>query len=166
MNWAAISSISDLIAALAVVASLVFVGLQLRSNTKALRLSSTNTIVEQFTSGVTRIAENPGMSGILFRGIQDPDALAGEERYRFNLALQSILFVYANIHHHYQSGTLDHDIFESMDSQMRNLCNSPGFVGYWARSGENFPARFRAHMEQNVLGRHDPAWSVAVRSDR
>lgn len=36
LNWAAISAVSDILAAMAVVASLWFVAVQLRQNTKAI----------------------------------------------------------------------------------------------------------------------------------
>jgi hypothetical protein len=46
MNWEAVGSIAELVGAIAIVTSLVFVGLQLRRNTTALRLSSTNTVIK------------------------------------------------------------------------------------------------------------------------
>jgi hypothetical protein len=166
MNWNAIGSISELVGAIAVVASLAFVGIQLKRNTKALRLSSTNAVVDQFSGSVSRLAENAEMAALLYKGVPNPDALSDFERYRFNLQIQSYLFNYSNCYLHYESGTLDEDIFSSIDSQMRNFCNSPGLSDYWRQSGGNFPEKFRNYMENSVLGNFDPLWSLPGSGER
>ena len=68
MNWEAISAVSEVVGAVAVVASLVFVGVQLRSNTKALKLTFTDSSVHQFKESVIRLAESEQLSAILLRG--------------------------------------------------------------------------------------------------
>jgi uncharacterized protein YoxC len=49
MNWDAIVAISQLIAALGVILSLVFVGLQIKQNTRALQRTQHNSTMEQWT---------------------------------------------------------------------------------------------------------------------
>lgn len=160
MNWDAISSISDLVGAVAVVASLVFVGIQLKSNTKALRLSSTNTVVEQFTDGLARLSENIEQAELLYKGVPAPETLEGVDAYRFSLQIQVYMLNYANFYFQYKSGAMDDDIFTSLDSQMRNFCNTPGLTAYWRKSGGNYPASFRKYIEESVLGNFDPLWSL------
>ena len=158
MNWEAMSSIAEVVGAIAVVASLVFVGIQLKSNTKALRLSFTNGAVASFKESLSRLAEDEQVSEILFRGVPDADALEGLDLYRFTLQIQAYFLDYSNFYLHYRSGALDEETFEALDSQMRNFCNTPGLSAYWRRSGNNYPARFREYMDNSVLGNLDPLW--------
>ena len=141
-------------------ASLVFVGLQLRRNTTALRLSSTNSVIENWTGGLTRLSENVEQAEVIYKGIPNPESLEGLDAYRFSLQIQAYLLSYANFYFQYQAGAMDDDIFSSLDSQMKNFCNSPGITAYWKRSGGNYPASFRTYMEEWVLGDFDPKWSL------
>ena len=160
MNWEAISAVSEVVGAVAVVASLVFVGVQLRSNTKALKLTFTDSSVHQFKESVIRLAESEQLSEILLRGVPDPDAIDGQDSYRFTLLIQAYILQYSNFYLHYKAGSLDRQTFESLDSQMRNFCNAPGLKAYWKRSGNNYPEEFREYMNKEVLGNFDPDWAL------
>jgi hypothetical protein len=160
MNWDAVSAISEVIGAAAVVASLVFVGVQLRSNTKVLKLTFTDSSVHRFKESVIRLAESEQLSELLLRGVPDPEMLDGQDSYRFSLMIQAYILEYSNFYMHYKAGALDKQTFESLDSQMRNFCNAPGLKAYWERSGNNYPAEFREYMNNEVLGNFDPNWAL------
>ena len=161
MNWDAAAAVGELIGAAAVVASLVFVGMQLRSNTRALRLSFTNDSVGRFRDSLMRLAENAETAAIVLRGAAQEAGLEGLDRYRFQLLIQAYMHEYSTLYMNYRSGAIDQQTFESLDSQMRNFCNAPGLRGYWAQSGGNFPAAFRDYMDTRVLGLAEPGWRMA-----
>lgn len=160
MNWEAVAAISEVVGAAAVVASLVFVGVQLRSNTKALKLTFTDSSVSRFKDSLTRLAESEQLSEILLRGVPDARSVEGLDLYRFTLLIQSYILDYSNFYTHYKAGALDQQTFESLDSQMRNFCNAPGLKAYWERSGKNFPVEFRNYMNNEVMGNIDPSWGL------
>ena len=53
MNWDAISTIAEVVSAIAVVVSLIYLAIQLRSNTRALRASGPDADIEDFTEAET-----------------------------------------------------------------------------------------------------------------
>src|SRR5436189_436481 len=58
MNWNAIVAVSQLIAAVGVILSLIFVGLQIKQNTRALQRAEHNSTMEQWTVIRQAIAQN------------------------------------------------------------------------------------------------------------
>ena len=58
MNWDGIVAISQLVAAVGVILSLVFVGLQIQQNTRALQRAEHNSTMEQWTVIRQAIAQN------------------------------------------------------------------------------------------------------------
>ena len=105
---------------------------------------------------LVKLARDENLAQLMFKGIPDPSVLQGVEFYRFTLQIQAVVLNYSNIYMLHQSGALDAESFESLDSQMRNFCNSPGISSYWARSGSNFPRAFRQYMDNDVLKEKTP----------
>jgi hypothetical protein len=58
MNWQAVGAIGEIVGALAVVASLVFVGFQLLQNARAARLATTNEVLTHFEAQIEMPALN------------------------------------------------------------------------------------------------------------
>ncbi len=126
MNWEAASAVAEIVGAISVVASLVFVGFQLRQNTRATKLSTTNELLTQFEDAVKDIGSNENIASLLFRGVPDPDSLEGIEQYRFTLLCQSYYFYMAKAHYQFRSETLEPEMWQAIQSQMANFMNAPG----------------------------------------
>ena len=161
MNSEAAGAIGEIIGAVAVVASLVFVGFQLRQNTRAMKLSSTNDLMSQLEQKLGELAEDKDTAELVFRGIPDPKSLEGLDLYRFTLVCQSTYFYMAKAHYQYRAGTLEPEIWATLHSQLANFMNTPGMARYWKQHGWNFPEQFRAYIEDEVMVGADAGWSLA-----
>jgi len=161
MNWEVASAAAEIVGAIAVVASLVFVGFQLRQNTRIMRLSSTNELLTQFEEIIKDIAASEELASLLFRGVPDPESLEGIDHYRFTLMCQSIYFYMAKAHYQFRSGALEPEMWDAIHSQMANFMNAPGMAFYWKKHGWNFPAEFRAYVENEIMVGSDQGWSLA-----
>ena len=75
-----ISALSQIVSGLAVVASLVFVGLQIRQNTRATQAASHHAVSEALNRVNLSWAENADVTRIWIAGRDDRQALTEEER--------------------------------------------------------------------------------------
>ena len=151
INWDAVSALAEIIGVITVVGSLIFVGFQMRQNTKALNMNSNHGIQEAFRDAVCRLAENDTLSSIFHSAISDPESITGIEKYRFALYLQSALQVYADAFYQNRIGTLDAFAWESIDAQMGNFLKVPAVRNYWESSGSNYPKPFVTYINSEVL---------------
>ena len=109
LDWAAISAISDFLAAIAGVASLWFVASQLRQNTKAIVASSRQGLLDadlRLISAFIDHALDPHL-------ISDNDQLTPENERRITWMVVKALRVREFAWHQYRSGTLDERSWQS-----------------------------------------------------
>jgi hypothetical protein len=92
MSLEHINYISQIISTLAVVASLIFVGLQLRQSAKATRLSAYEAAQGRLDNVRQAIMSDPDLAETFSKGLADPMLLDDRQLVRFRL----VLFVAAN----------------------------------------------------------------------
>lgn len=109
LNWDAISSISDLIGAVAVVVSLLYVAVQLRQNTKAIVANARQGVLDSemgLLSDYMNHAIDPHLVG-------DDVKLSPENERRFIWLIVKALRIRESAWHQYRSGTLDETSWQS-----------------------------------------------------
>jgi hypothetical protein len=143
-NWA---DLSQIIGAGAVVASLIFVGVQLRQNTKAVRAQTSQAHALGYQQIIAGIAENGEVANIWRRGLADHDSLNGDERARF-LAFTSTLFrFYESSQVQMRRGMLDAEHWHTIEQQVSDLLTQPGIQAWWRLRRHWHSARFREWIE-------------------
>lgn len=97
MNWDAISAIGDMIAAIAVVISLIYLAIQVRQNTRQISRSIKTAQLSAFERNVesgnrTRefLLVNPELFALYRKGWKSYQGLDAGEKARFNLILRNI----------------------------------------------------------------------------
>ena len=83
MSLEQISLIAQVVSAVAVIASLIFVGRELNQATHAMRNASSQAHSSNYTDIVKSIIENGDFAKIWLSGLNDPDAPSDEEWARF-----------------------------------------------------------------------------------
>ena len=86
MNWEAVGAIAELFGAIGVILSLVYLSVQIRSNTKQLRFSANQSVAESLDRAADPIYTEPCLS-IWQKGHNNIDDLTEAERAVFNLLM-------------------------------------------------------------------------------
>jgi hypothetical protein len=89
VNWEAISAIGQLVGALAVVISLIYVAREIRSNARSARLASVGTLIQW----LGQITQHPHLAELWDRGLRDYESLQGGDVRSFNLSAFPLLYV-------------------------------------------------------------------------
>ena len=142
MNWEAVVAVVEMVGLIAIVASLVYVAIQVRQNSEIINQNSTvarSAIIHETSVSYGRffelIAENADLASIYRRGIND-QTLEPEEGTR-DSALREIYF--ANLEdaqHQYQSDLYfdeadETDLCEFMAPSFRPMLNSSYGTQWW-----------------------------------
>ena len=90
MNWDAIGAIGEIAGALVLVISLVYVGIQIRQNTRAMRYQAGQNLIDMQVRLNAMLAENSDLAGIIQLGMSGRDALSADEQLRFNVFWVSV----------------------------------------------------------------------------
>jgi hypothetical protein len=92
MSLEQISYLSQIVGGIAVIASLIFVGLQLRQGARATHLSAYQAAQERLDNVRQVLASDADLAGIFSQGVADPMRLDDQQLFRF----RALMFVLAN----------------------------------------------------------------------
>jgi len=85
MNWEAIGAIGEIVGAAGVIATLIYLAIQIRQNTIATNRAAVRDTVESNTTALASLLDE-GVSELFIKGLKSLDSLSDVERYRFDNA--------------------------------------------------------------------------------
>ncbi len=135
-------STREVIAVIGVILSLLFVGLELRQNTTAVRATALNDLSTGSRDWVLAIASNPELAAVM------ADWLAGEELGRVEglMARSTVIALLRNVENVYllvEAGAVDESALVSYGfGGSGGPFDSPLFADYWARVRHNYNPQF------------------------
>ena len=88
MNWEAIAAVGQIIGALAVLITLIYLAVQIRQNTAAVATATYESTMAGFNDINVVVASHPELASLLDRGCQSPDSLNAVEVVQFNFLLR------------------------------------------------------------------------------
>jgi hypothetical protein len=125
LDWNAIGAISDVISAVAVVITLVYLASQLRENTKALRGSSAESALAAVLEFTGDMARDDELNRLFTRGTEDWDGLTDSDRARLAYMLFRLFKIMENIHYYRTLGTLDEQSWVGWEALIAHYTQSP-----------------------------------------
>src|SRR5436189_1458842 len=132
MNWDAIVAISQLVAAVGVVLSLLFVGLQIKQNTRALQRNEHNSTMEQWTVIRQAIAQNRDIAELMTAGLHGERSLDAADQLRLEQMLAEHAWASFHIWDRTQRGVFPKGTFEATAGVMMcDLLRTPRGEAWW-----------------------------------
>ena len=123
--------ISQIAAAIAIFASLIFVGIQLRQNTRAVLVSTSQAHFTMWTSAAAPLVENADMARIYLQALSDFDGLTDQDRLRFVVFTGDVFRFYESSRLQWRRGQLDAELWHSVEVNIRAFATQPGIQGFW-----------------------------------
>jgi len=84
MNWEAISAVGQIVGAVGVIISVIYLALQVRSNARQTRLASMRSMSDAFNQWLQALAENAEFGDLYYRGMRDFASIEGADLPRFS----------------------------------------------------------------------------------
>ena len=147
MNWEAIGSIAELLGAMGVIASLLYLSMQIRQGANASRLATSHSIATAARQWTDPMQADPDLARIFQLGTEDIDSLDERERARFVVFCFSFLRMFEDIHFQFENGALDAGLWEGYKTHYGAYCKSPGFQHYWKLRRDAFRPAFREFID-------------------
>ena len=147
MSLQDIGSVGELIGAVAVIFSLVYLAMQVRQNTKAVRIQTYQAIMDSSNRLGDSMAEQ-NVDAIYRKGRKDPDSCSEEEMAQFMLIAGQVVNLYEGLYLHHQSGAIDDDFFENRWKTFHRIMHQPGFRRMWERAGGYYAVSFTRAVDR------------------
>jgi hypothetical protein len=147
MNWDALAAVAELVAALVVVVTLIYLVTEIRENTKALRRSSADSALSHVLEFTGDLARDKGLERLFTRGIEDWAGVSEADRSRLAYVLYRLFKILENIHYNHLLGTLDEEAWVGWKKICLFYAESPAGQFYLDARRDWFSHRFLEMVE-------------------
>jgi len=148
-----LANLGQIIGALAVVISLIYVAFQIRQNTNAIRSATAQTVHEHFANWYQLIAADAELAQIAANGLRDYSSLSEQERVRFIATFMSFISYSQNAFLKWREGLLKPALWLGWEQVMMNLFGAPGGKVLWKERSYLFGEEFRRYIENDLMVR-------------
>jgi len=147
MKLRQVVDIAEIVSAVAVVISLVYLASQIRQNTDAVRATAAQGMVDSIFAATAPVLENQEMARAFFLGTRNPEALDEVQGVQWSLFAMRVFRSWETRWFAYQQGTLDPRLFESLARFIDTVVDSPGWIAEWERHRGLFDPGFEAYLD-------------------
>ena len=146
MNWDAIGSIGEIIGAIATVATLLYLSLQIRSNTRVTKRQSLDDVIDRIIRWQSRLTSTPIHLECWVKGTQNFNGLSVEDKIQFNALIIEILATLEAAIDAAKSDDLKPETIAAVDEIILQLFRNQGVREYWHQA--IYAEDFMKHVDQ------------------
>ena len=152
MTIAEFGAIGELLGGMAVIVSLIYVGVQIRQSTKASNAATAQAFTKQY-SDLNQMIADPRVGNIFYRGLQGLHNLEPGETTSFMSILSSISRTLESFFFQKQRGELDPKLFEGWFLQYLDLHANPGVKEFWNLRKHQYSKEFVDYLDRRSASR-------------
>ncbi|MGR8946694.1 MAG: hypothetical protein ACU84Q_01515 [Gammaproteobacteria bacterium] len=146
MNWEALGTLAEVVAALAVIVSLIYLARQIGAQIKESQLTAAHEIAAGFRDMLVPFMD-PDFAELLVRANNDFDGLSDSERFQIIVAQQRNIRLWEEAYYQYKGGRLNENIWHSMVRQYSSFLSLHSFAKVWELRREFYNADFVDFVE-------------------
>jgi len=154
LNWQAIGAIGEILGALGVLVSLLYLALQIRSSRRSDQIIAAADAGSAVDQWIGQIVRDESLYGLYRRGLIDYESLSREEKGRFSMLILQFLRRLEAVWHHRQLGTIDTDYWLSLEAVIRKVIGTVGGRRGFLKHADTLTPEFVA-LVAKILERRD-----------
>jgi len=147
MNWDALGAIAEFFGAVGVIATLIYLSIQVRVNTKATKDEATRSLMLANSEAAMDAAKDADLADIIQRGFYRPGELTPAEQARYNLYFFSYYNQVDYAYERFLEGELDERSWNKIAKEIPAYIGAPGGRHWWASDKVRFSSAFIAYVD-------------------
>ena len=157
VNWEAVSAIGQVVGAIAVVISLLYLATEVRSNARETRLASMRSLSDAINQYFKTCAEDADLAELWFRGIYDFQSIKGASLMRFSSLMDYLFRIYEDMYYQRLEGHLDPRVWGGFEAMMGDFIAYPGIQAWWRSRSHWFSDHFQEFIAKRQAAAGDPS---------
>ena len=148
LSLSEMASVAEVVGAVAIVISLVYVGIQVNDSTRAVRSASANDAAALAQTWYLEVGSDPVASTIILEGLTNPESLSREDMVQYIYMFHSILLALQNSWYLASEGTLDVELRDTVTNTILGIREQPGMALYWSQRRALFKPDFQDYVDE------------------
>ncbi|MDX1646917.1 MAG: hypothetical protein R3304_07220 [Longimicrobiales bacterium] len=166
MNWDAVGAVAEMVGAVGVIATLIYLAMQVRHNTRAVRAQTYDSFVSQFRNWNEPMRAHEEMAERFHELMEDVESLSPREQRHAVHVLYDFTRLAENLLYQHREGMLSDAVWSGWENTFRAYLSAPGFSWYLEKRRSFFAPEFNEWVRtlQETAGVADPRASAITRS--
>ena len=160
MNWEALGAIGEIVGALAVVMTLMYLANQSRINTQAINRAAIQATLMGRGESTRFLAGDAEVCELMWRGADHPESLDPKEWLRFFLVCGSIIRPIELAYLDYEAGRMEKELWKGQEQTIVFWFTKPGVKRWLEQYGQTLYPNFTSYV--NALIREVEAQRVPI----
>jgi hypothetical protein len=150
MNWDAIGAVGEIVGAIAVVVSLLYLANQIHTSNRAVKQAASKEMMDEIFSWYGQLSSDLSISELWIRGCAKDSTLTKPELFQFGILMQQALVVWERMSHLEESGEIEQWFLDHVQSARRTLAGTPGFQSWFEASQLQMSGRLRKKLKEEI----------------
>ena len=140
---------AELVGIVAIVVSLIFVGLEVRQSAAATRGATQQALADAAREASGALVANQETADLTLRFLRSDDwsDFSEVERFQIVLLFTTMLRVYESAHYQWRERNLSPEIWSGWDASLSGVAPMPGLSKYWDERQDYFDESFQLYFE-------------------
>ena len=150
MTLSDLGNVGEFIASIAVVASLVYLGIQIRQNSRIVKAATHHSSSRAWSELEVALGTDSEAARILLKGSRSYAELDLEERFRYSLLMRAILHRHEDDFVQVQEGLIDASKLAQQRRSVAGALAEPAARDWWTENAHLFSQDFQDHVARAI----------------
>jgi hypothetical protein len=142
-----LANIGEFVGGIAVIATLVYLAIQIRQNTRSVRSATFQSVVDSFTDYTFELSKNAELTRLYLHGLNEPDQLSEQDSRRFHFLMLTIIRRFESAFQQQSSMMLTPSQWSGFRGSAAGVLSSPGGSKWWIANRALFTEEFQNFVE-------------------
>ena len=165
MNWEMLSAIGQVVAAIGVIPSLIYLAVQIRDQNKERRRAGINILSAQWSDLVRTGQESREFAAFFLQGIRSFESLDAPDKLGFSSFFTRYIRNCEGMFIYYRDGALEKALWDEVERTMNDYFAYPGVKEWWTTRKHWLTDEFRAVVEAIIAKNPKPKLYTAYKLD-
>ena len=147
MHLQDLANLGEFVSALVVMGSFVYLAVQMRQNTLAIRSENYGRALDRLSAMQAQMSRDVDYATLMSTGVVDPSRLSPVDRIRFTMLAYEMFGAFEFIFHQAQDRIIPAEVWERWSTTTEWWLSWPGMRTWWAARPAPFTASFTAFVD-------------------
>jgi hypothetical protein len=147
MTLEQVGLIANIVSAIAIVATLVYLAIQVKDSARASRSAAVTDATTAMQAFYQELGSNAVACKLFLDGLRNPNALSEQDQYQYLMMMHSCFLGFQRSFFLTREGTLDVALRDSIGTAMHAVNHLPGIHCYWRQRRAYFQPEFVEWVE-------------------
>ena len=149
-NWDALAAVGEILGAIGVIVTLIYLGKQIHTNTISTQGATANAILRDARELVKLPFEDRESTDLFLRGMEHFNSLDDIERAMFTNRVASFFLFWMDAFEQNQRGLISRDLWNTFDKDIPGYFAYQGFHEVWQLIRNSFPPKFQQYIDETA----------------